>query len=62
MTAGEPVALGLPGPPARPLAVRRPSRRIRVGSVAVGIEEALKIAEGMDGTGTPSGAPTVTAS
>ncbi|MFF9573164.1 4-hydroxy-3-methylbut-2-en-1-yl diphosphate synthase, partial [Streptomyces sp. NPDC014685] len=26
------------------------------------IEEALKIAEGMDGTGTPSGAPTVTVS
>ncbi|MER5503600.1 flavodoxin-dependent (E)-4-hydroxy-3-methylbut-2-enyl-diphosphate synthase, partial [Streptomyces sp. NPDC002466] len=36
MTAGEPVSLGLPGLPARPLAVRRPSRRIRVGSVAVG--------------------------
>ncbi|MFF2898514.1 flavodoxin-dependent (E)-4-hydroxy-3-methylbut-2-enyl-diphosphate synthase [Streptomyces sp. NPDC057966] len=36
MTAGEPVALGLPGLPARPLAMRRPSRRIRVGSVAVG--------------------------
>ncbi|MGY3060638.1 (E)-4-hydroxy-3-methylbut-2-enyl-diphosphate synthase [Streptomyces sp. TE3672] len=36
MTAGEPVALGLPGLPARPLAMRRPSRRIQVGSVAVG--------------------------
>ncbi|MFE9906615.1 flavodoxin-dependent (E)-4-hydroxy-3-methylbut-2-enyl-diphosphate synthase [Streptomyces clavifer] len=36
MTAGEPVALGLPALPARPLAVRRPSRRIQVGSVAVG--------------------------
>ncbi|MET7550755.1 flavodoxin-dependent (E)-4-hydroxy-3-methylbut-2-enyl-diphosphate synthase, partial [Streptomyces sp. NPDC005500] len=36
MTTGEPVALGLPELPARPLAVRRPSRRIQVGSVAVG--------------------------
>ncbi|MFC9247838.1 flavodoxin-dependent (E)-4-hydroxy-3-methylbut-2-enyl-diphosphate synthase, partial [Streptomyces sp. NPDC127061] len=36
MTAGEPVALGLPGLPARPLAMRRHSRRIQVGSVAVG--------------------------
>ncbi|MFE9394355.1 flavodoxin-dependent (E)-4-hydroxy-3-methylbut-2-enyl-diphosphate synthase [Streptomyces flavidovirens] len=36
MTVGEPVALGLPGLPARPLAVRRASRRIQVGSVAVG--------------------------
>ncbi|MFH9470201.1 flavodoxin-dependent (E)-4-hydroxy-3-methylbut-2-enyl-diphosphate synthase, partial [Streptomyces clavifer] len=36
MTVGEPVALGLPALPARPLAVRRPSRRIQVGSVAVG--------------------------
>ncbi|MER6239163.1 flavodoxin-dependent (E)-4-hydroxy-3-methylbut-2-enyl-diphosphate synthase, partial [Streptomyces clavifer] len=36
MTAGEPVALGLPALPAQPLAVRRPSRRIQVGSVAVG--------------------------
>ncbi|MFD8849349.1 flavodoxin-dependent (E)-4-hydroxy-3-methylbut-2-enyl-diphosphate synthase [Streptomyces sp. NPDC059604] len=36
MTAGEPVVPGLPGLPARPLAMRRPSRRIRVGSVAVG--------------------------
>ncbi|MFF3339813.1 flavodoxin-dependent (E)-4-hydroxy-3-methylbut-2-enyl-diphosphate synthase [Streptomyces flavidovirens] len=36
MTLGEPVALGLPGLPTRPLAVRRASRRIQVGSVAVG--------------------------
>ncbi|MGX1880897.1 flavodoxin-dependent (E)-4-hydroxy-3-methylbut-2-enyl-diphosphate synthase, partial [Streptomyces sp. NPDC055287] len=36
MTAGGPVALGLPELPARPLAVRRASRRIQVGSVAVG--------------------------
>ncbi|MFE7404336.1 4-hydroxy-3-methylbut-2-en-1-yl diphosphate synthase, partial [Streptomyces sp. NPDC057557] len=36
MTAGEPVALGLPELPARPLAMRRHSRRIQVGSVAVG--------------------------
>ncbi|MFD4903033.1 flavodoxin-dependent (E)-4-hydroxy-3-methylbut-2-enyl-diphosphate synthase, partial [Streptomyces sp. NPDC058411] len=36
MSPGEPVVLGLPGLPARPLAVRRPSRRIQVGSVAVG--------------------------
>ncbi|MER7111788.1 flavodoxin-dependent (E)-4-hydroxy-3-methylbut-2-enyl-diphosphate synthase, partial [Streptomyces sp. NPDC000229] len=32
----EPVGLGLPAPPPRPIAVRRASRRIRVGSVAVG--------------------------
>ncbi|MET9518925.1 flavodoxin-dependent (E)-4-hydroxy-3-methylbut-2-enyl-diphosphate synthase [Streptomyces sp. NPDC002994] len=36
MSVGEPVALGLPELPARPLAVRRASRRIQVGSVAVG--------------------------
>ncbi|MBT2530359.1 flavodoxin-dependent (E)-4-hydroxy-3-methylbut-2-enyl-diphosphate synthase [Streptomyces sp. ISL-99] len=36
MTVGEPVALGLPGLLARPLAVRRASRRVQVGSVAVG--------------------------
>ncbi|MEV6125010.1 flavodoxin-dependent (E)-4-hydroxy-3-methylbut-2-enyl-diphosphate synthase, partial [Streptomyces sp. NPDC052077] len=30
------VSLGVPPVPARPLAPRRPSRRIRVGSVAVG--------------------------
>ncbi|MEV6547336.1 flavodoxin-dependent (E)-4-hydroxy-3-methylbut-2-enyl-diphosphate synthase, partial [Streptomyces sp. NPDC051597] len=36
MRTGEPVALGLPAPPARLLAKRRPSRRIQVGSVAVG--------------------------
>ncbi|MFD9482602.1 flavodoxin-dependent (E)-4-hydroxy-3-methylbut-2-enyl-diphosphate synthase, partial [Streptomyces sp. NPDC059991] len=36
MRTGEPVSLGLPAPPARPPAVRRPSRRIQVGSVAVG--------------------------
>ncbi|MEN8654470.1 flavodoxin-dependent (E)-4-hydroxy-3-methylbut-2-enyl-diphosphate synthase [Streptomyces sp. 21So2-11] len=36
MTVGEPVVLGLPELPARPLAVRRISRRIQVGSVAVG--------------------------
>ncbi|WKK24939.1 flavodoxin-dependent (E)-4-hydroxy-3-methylbut-2-enyl-diphosphate synthase [Streptomyces olivoreticuli] len=34
-TAG-PVSLGLPGVPARPLAMRRDSRRIQVGPVAVG--------------------------
>ncbi|MFD8994486.1 flavodoxin-dependent (E)-4-hydroxy-3-methylbut-2-enyl-diphosphate synthase, partial [Streptomyces abikoensis] len=32
----EPVSLGLPVPPARPLAVRRASRRIQVGRVPVG--------------------------
>ncbi|MFD7894779.1 flavodoxin-dependent (E)-4-hydroxy-3-methylbut-2-enyl-diphosphate synthase [Streptomyces sp. NPDC059743] len=36
MTTGEPVSLGLPELPARPVAVRRVSRRIQVGSVAVG--------------------------
>ncbi|MCX4736126.1 flavodoxin-dependent (E)-4-hydroxy-3-methylbut-2-enyl-diphosphate synthase [Streptomyces sp. NBC_01363] len=36
MTAGGPVSLGLPELPARPLAMRRHSRRIQVGSVAVG--------------------------
>ncbi|MFJ9031700.1 flavodoxin-dependent (E)-4-hydroxy-3-methylbut-2-enyl-diphosphate synthase, partial [Streptomyces sp. NPDC102274] len=36
MTAGEPVSLGLPVPPARPIAIRRHTRRIQVGSVAVG--------------------------
>ncbi|MER7399863.1 flavodoxin-dependent (E)-4-hydroxy-3-methylbut-2-enyl-diphosphate synthase [Streptomyces sp. NPDC000151] len=36
MTIGEPVTLGLPEVPARPLAVRRVSRRIQVGPVAVG--------------------------
>ncbi|MGW1074717.1 flavodoxin-dependent (E)-4-hydroxy-3-methylbut-2-enyl-diphosphate synthase [Streptomyces sp. NPDC002537] len=36
MGATEPVPLGLPGVPARPLATRRPSRRIQVGPVAVG--------------------------
>ncbi|MFE4533831.1 flavodoxin-dependent (E)-4-hydroxy-3-methylbut-2-enyl-diphosphate synthase [Streptomyces scopuliridis] len=36
MTAGEPVSLGLPALPARPIAIRRHSRRIEVGSVAVG--------------------------
>jgi (E)-4-hydroxy-3-methylbut-2-enyl-diphosphate synthase len=36
MTAIEPVALGLPALPPRPLAVRRRSRRIQVGKVAVG--------------------------
>ncbi|EME97574.1 4-hydroxy-3-methylbut-2-en-1-yl diphosphate synthase, partial [Streptomyces mobaraensis NBRC 13819 = DSM 40847] len=35
MTVTEPVALGMPSVPAR-IAVRRPSRQIRVGSVAVG--------------------------
>ncbi|MEU5279829.1 flavodoxin-dependent (E)-4-hydroxy-3-methylbut-2-enyl-diphosphate synthase, partial [Streptomyces asoensis] len=30
------VALGLPGMPVRPVAARRASRRIQVGSVAVG--------------------------
>ena len=36
MSAGEPVALGLPELPARPIAMRRTSRRIQVGPVAVG--------------------------
>ncbi|MFC4958819.1 4-hydroxy-3-methylbut-2-en-1-yl diphosphate synthase, partial [Streptomyces mauvecolor] len=36
MSLGEPVSLGLPALPARPPAVRRLSRRIQVGSVAVG--------------------------
>jgi (E)-4-hydroxy-3-methylbut-2-enyl-diphosphate synthase len=36
MTAVQPVGLGLPAVPARPLADRRKSRRIQVGSVAVG--------------------------
>ncbi|ARZ66758.1 flavodoxin-dependent (E)-4-hydroxy-3-methylbut-2-enyl-diphosphate synthase [Streptomyces sp. HU2014] len=36
MGSVEPVSLGLPGLPARPLAKRRPSRRIQVGSVPVG--------------------------
>ncbi|TGA99300.1 flavodoxin-dependent (E)-4-hydroxy-3-methylbut-2-enyl-diphosphate synthase, partial [Streptomyces palmae] len=36
MILSEPVALGLPEIPARPLAARRVSRRIQVGSVAVG--------------------------
>ncbi|MEX2982651.1 flavodoxin-dependent (E)-4-hydroxy-3-methylbut-2-enyl-diphosphate synthase [Streptomyces sp. C36] len=36
MATTEPVSLGLPTTPARPLAVRRPSRRIQVGPVPVG--------------------------
>ncbi|MGY0490450.1 flavodoxin-dependent (E)-4-hydroxy-3-methylbut-2-enyl-diphosphate synthase [Streptomyces sp. WG-D5] len=36
MNAGEPVSLGLPELPARPIAERRVSRRIQVGPVAVG--------------------------
>ncbi|MEU1373662.1 flavodoxin-dependent (E)-4-hydroxy-3-methylbut-2-enyl-diphosphate synthase [Streptomyces triculaminicus] len=36
MATTEPVSLGLPTAPARPLAVRRPSRRIQVGPVPVG--------------------------
>ncbi|MFD9791046.1 flavodoxin-dependent (E)-4-hydroxy-3-methylbut-2-enyl-diphosphate synthase, partial [Streptomyces sp. NPDC059070] len=36
MDAQGPVSLGLPTPPARPLAMRRTSRRIQVGTVAVG--------------------------
>ncbi|MET9296540.1 flavodoxin-dependent (E)-4-hydroxy-3-methylbut-2-enyl-diphosphate synthase [Streptomyces sp. NPDC003077] len=36
MTSGEPVALGLPDVPARPLAERRASRAIQVGPVTVG--------------------------
>ncbi|WP_431041348.1 flavodoxin-dependent (E)-4-hydroxy-3-methylbut-2-enyl-diphosphate synthase [Streptomyces sp. P1-3] len=36
MTATEPVALGLPGMPSRPLAERRRSRRIQVGPIPVG--------------------------
>ncbi|MER7872432.1 flavodoxin-dependent (E)-4-hydroxy-3-methylbut-2-enyl-diphosphate synthase, partial [Streptomyces solisilvae] len=36
MSSAEPIALGLPAMPDRPLAPRRVSRRIQVGSVAVG--------------------------
>ncbi|MFI7382295.1 flavodoxin-dependent (E)-4-hydroxy-3-methylbut-2-enyl-diphosphate synthase [Streptomyces sp. NPDC049813] len=36
MSSGEPVSLGLPEVPVRPLAARRESRRIQVGPVAVG--------------------------
>ncbi|MBB4895314.1 4-hydroxy-3-methylbut-2-en-1-yl diphosphate synthase IspG/GcpE, partial [Streptomyces olivoverticillatus] len=36
MATTEPLPLGLPDVPARPLAMRRPSRRIQVGSVPVG--------------------------
>ncbi|MEU8484122.1 MULTISPECIES: flavodoxin-dependent (E)-4-hydroxy-3-methylbut-2-enyl-diphosphate synthase [unclassified Streptomyces] len=36
MTSGEPVSLGLPSLPVRPIADRRTSRRIQVGPVAVG--------------------------
>ncbi|QNS03096.1 flavodoxin-dependent (E)-4-hydroxy-3-methylbut-2-enyl-diphosphate synthase [Streptomyces xanthii] len=36
MSTGEPVSLGLPEVPARPVAERRVSRRIQVGPVAVG--------------------------
>ncbi|MDT0449196.1 flavodoxin-dependent (E)-4-hydroxy-3-methylbut-2-enyl-diphosphate synthase [Streptomyces hesseae] len=36
MAITEPVSLGLPVPPARPLAARRPARRIQVGRVPVG--------------------------
>ncbi|RFU83861.1 4-hydroxy-3-methylbut-2-en-1-yl diphosphate synthase, partial [Streptomyces triticagri] len=34
--SGEPVPLGLPGMPATPIAERRRSRQIQVGTVAVG--------------------------
>jgi (E)-4-hydroxy-3-methylbut-2-enyl-diphosphate synthase len=44
MTAGEPVALGLPELPARPFAMRRTSRRIQVGSVAVGGDAPVSVA------------------
>ncbi|WP_346179438.1 flavodoxin-dependent (E)-4-hydroxy-3-methylbut-2-enyl-diphosphate synthase, partial [Streptomyces cuspidosporus] len=36
MSSAQPVSLGLPAVPARPLAERRLSRRLQVGSVAVG--------------------------
>ncbi|MEU7239957.1 4-hydroxy-3-methylbut-2-en-1-yl diphosphate synthase, partial [Streptomyces sparsogenes] len=36
MSSARPVSLGLPAVPARPLAARRLSRRLQVGSVAVG--------------------------
>ncbi|MEU1786486.1 flavodoxin-dependent (E)-4-hydroxy-3-methylbut-2-enyl-diphosphate synthase [Streptomyces sparsogenes] len=36
MSSARPVSLGLPAVPARPLAARRVSRRLQVGSVAVG--------------------------
>ncbi|MGW2087241.1 hypothetical protein [Streptomyces sp. NPDC001880] len=57
MTAGEPAEPGLPGLPARPLR-NMPASKI----VETLIEEAMKIAEGMGGAGTPSGVPTVTVS
>ncbi|MFF0448007.1 flavodoxin-dependent (E)-4-hydroxy-3-methylbut-2-enyl-diphosphate synthase, partial [Streptomyces sp. NPDC004609] len=36
MSAAGPVSLGLPAAPPRPIAMRRTSRRIEVGPVAVG--------------------------
>ncbi|MEV4970909.1 flavodoxin-dependent (E)-4-hydroxy-3-methylbut-2-enyl-diphosphate synthase [Streptomyces scopuliridis] len=43
MTAGEPVSLGLPALPARPIAIRRHARRIEVGSVAVGGDASVSV-------------------
>ncbi|MDN3060168.1 flavodoxin-dependent (E)-4-hydroxy-3-methylbut-2-enyl-diphosphate synthase [Streptomyces sp. SRF1] len=43
MSAGEPVALGLPAVPGRPLAPRRVSRKIQVGSVAVGGDAPISV-------------------
>ncbi|MCM2422563.1 MULTISPECIES: hypothetical protein [unclassified Streptomyces] len=76
MSGIEPVALGLPGVPARPLPMRRPSRRTGSGPVALGgsaptiaraaaaagtpVEPAMKIAEQMESDGAFSGVPEVT--
>ncbi|MFC9222215.1 flavodoxin-dependent (E)-4-hydroxy-3-methylbut-2-enyl-diphosphate synthase [Streptomyces hygroscopicus] len=43
MSAVEPVALGLPAVPGRPLAPRRVSRKIQVGSVAVGGDAPISV-------------------
>ncbi|MET7932716.1 flavodoxin-dependent (E)-4-hydroxy-3-methylbut-2-enyl-diphosphate synthase [Streptomyces sp. NPDC005322] len=43
MSPGEPVSLGLPALPGRPLAPRRPSRRLQVGSVAVGRDAPISV-------------------
>ncbi|WP_102936864.1 flavodoxin-dependent (E)-4-hydroxy-3-methylbut-2-enyl-diphosphate synthase [Streptomyces malaysiensis] len=43
MSSAEPIALGLPAMPDRPLAPRRVSRRIQVGSVAVGGDAPISV-------------------